>query len=327
MFIKLNVKNSQVKSREIFANWEIGERYMKIAVVGSGFVGRATGEGLRKHGHEVTFLEVDERKIQAAKKAGFDAFTPEEYPTITTDMTMFCVPTPTKGSNIQLTYLRRAAMDFAERLKTHNKYHVVVVRSTVPPKTTRESVGRLIEEVSGKKIGDDFGLCMQPEYLREVTANEDYERPWFVLIGEYDTRSGNILEKVYKSFDAPIQRCTLEEAEFQKYVHNVFNAAKIAFFNEMRIAARREGWDADKVFQATAESCEGIWNPMYGLRDYGPYDGSCLPKDTCALLEWGTKNGYKFGILKAIIEENFKHERLLGKNERVRVNYLADVAV
>jgi UDP-glucose 6-dehydrogenase len=110
-------------------------------------------------------------------------------------------------------------------------------------------------------------------------------------------------------------------------VHNIYNAAKIAFFNEMRIIAKNEGWNAEKIFHATAESCEGIWNPVYGLRDFGPFDGSCLPKDTTALLEWGHKNGYSMGILKAIIEENFKHEKLLGKNEKVRVNYLANVTV
>ncbi|MGH9857607.1 MAG: NAD-binding protein, partial [Acidobacteriota bacterium] len=254
---------------------------MKIAVVGSGFVGRATGEGLRKHGHEITFVEIDEEKVADARKAGFEAFTPDEYKEITTDATMFCVPTPTKGANIQLTYLREVAMDFAERLKSHKKYHVVVVRSTVPPGTTRE-LGRLIEKVSGKKLGKDFGLSMQPEYLREVTANEDYERPWFILIGEFDENSGDTIEKIYRTFDAPIQRCSLEEAEFQKYVHNVFNAVKIAFFNEMRIAAKDKGWNVQKVFHATAESCEGIWNPLYGIRDFGPYDGSCLPKDTTA---------------------------------------------
>jgi UDPglucose 6-dehydrogenase len=299
---------------------------MKIAVVGAGFVGRATGEGLRKHGQEITFIEIDEGKIQSAKEAGFEAFSADEYNRITTDITMFCVPTPTKGKSIQLDYLKKAVWELAERLKAHNKYHVVVIRSTVPPKTTRE-LGKFIEKVSGKKIGKDFGLCMQPEYLREVTANEDFERPWFVLIGAYDEQSGDILEKVYRPFDAPIQRCTLEEAEFQKYVHNIFNAAKIAFFNEMRVIAKREGWDDKMIFHATAESCEGIWNPVYGLRDFGPYDGSCLPKDTTALLEWGQKNGYHLGILKAIIEENFKHEKLLGKNEKVRVNYLANVTV
>jgi UDPglucose 6-dehydrogenase len=107
----------------------------------------------------------------------------------------------------------------------------------------------------------------------------------------------------------------------------VYNAVKIAFFNELRIALKDIGCDADKVFLATAESCEGIWNPVYGLRDYGPFDGSCLPKDTRGLLDWGESKGYDFGILKAVIEQNIRHEKILGKNQKVRVNYLANIEV
>ncbi|HUS26575.1 MAG TPA: 2-dehydropantoate 2-reductase N-terminal domain-containing protein [Nevskiaceae bacterium] len=300
---------------------------MKVAVVGSGFVGQATGRGFKKHGNDVTFIDVVEDKVKALRDEGFDAHLADRYSTITTDVTLFCVPTPTKGRSIQLEYLRDAVSAFAERLKTHDKYHVAVIRSTVPPGTTRKNVLSLIEKISGKKAGKDFGLCMQPEYLREVTANEDFERPWFILIGQFDEKSGDVLEKLYRSFDAPIQRCSLDEAEFQKYVHNVYNAVKIAFFNEMRSIAKGENWNADAVFRATAESCEGIWNPLYGLRDFGPFDGSCLPKDTRALLQWGDSNDYDLGILRAVIVENLKHEKLLGKNKTVRVNYLENISV
>ncbi len=300
---------------------------MKIAVVGSGFVGQATGRGLKKHNNDIVFVDVSQEKVDQLREEGFEAHLADKYHKITTDVTMFCVPTPTKEHAIQLHFLEAAVRAFAERLKNHSKYHVAVVRSTVPPKTTREFVLPLIEEISGKKAGKDFGLCMQPEYLREVTANEDFERPWFILIGEYDDRSGSTLEKIYRGFDAPIEHLSLEEAEFQKYVHNVYNAVKIAFFNEMRIVANNEDWNAEAVFRATAESCEGIWNPVYGLRDYGPFDGSCLPKDTRALLQWGDEHGYKLGILKAVVGENLRHESLLGKNETVRVNYLENIRV
>lgn len=300
---------------------------MKIAVVGSGFVGEATGRGLAKHNNEIIFVDVVPERVEQLKADGLNAVLADDYKEITTDVTMFCVPTPTKGREIQLNYLKDAVEAFAKRLKNHEKYHVAVVRSTVPPKTTRELVLPLIEKVSGKKAGRDFGLCMQPEYLREATAKQDFARPWFILIGQLDEKSGDVLEKIYRSFDAPIERCGLEEAEFQKYVHNVYNAVKIAFFNEMRLVAKGEGWDADAIFRATAESCEGIWNPMYGLRDFGPFDGSCLPKDTRALLQWGDNNGYDLGILRAVIVENLKHEKVMGKNTTVRVNYLENISV
>lgn len=299
----------------------------KIAVIGSGFVGQATGKGLEKHNNEITFVDVERGKVDKLREEGFKAFLPDDYTKITTDITMFCVPTPTDGGEIKLDFLLTAAEQFARRLKDHVKYHTVVVRSTVPPGTTRRKVLPLIERISGKKAGRDFGLCMQPEYLREVTAEQDYARPWFILIGQYDKKSGDVLEKLYSKFDAPIERVGLEEAEFQKYVHNLYNAVKIAFFNEMRIVANAEHWDAEAIFQATARSCEGIWNPIYGLRDFGPFDGSCLPKDTRALLEWGDNHGYMLEILRAVITQNIRHEALLGKNASVRVNYLEKISV
>lgn len=300
---------------------------MKIAVIGSGFVGEATGRGLAQHNHDVTFVDVIPERVAELRADGLDAHLNKDYERITTDVTMFCVPTPTKGASIQLEYLTEAIKTFAKRLKSHKKYHVVVIRSTVPPKTTRTVVLPLIEEISGKKAGEDFGLCMQPEYLREATAKQDFARPWFILIGQLDERSGDILHKVYNKFDAPIERTGLDEAEFQKYVHNVYNAVKIAFFNEMRLVAKKQKWDADAMFRATAESCEAIWNPMYGLRDFGPFDGSCLPKDTRALLQWGDNNGHDLGILRAVIVENLKHEKKMGKNKTVRVNYLESISV
>ncbi|HUP99869.1 MAG TPA: 2-dehydropantoate 2-reductase N-terminal domain-containing protein [Aeromicrobium sp.] len=298
---------------------------MNITVVGSGFVGQATGKGLAKHGNKITFLDVDRERLAGLRQDGFRALHPTEATTIDTDVTMFCVPTPTVGGQFQSEILRQAVEEFAWRLRGSSKYHVVVIRSTVPPKTTREFVLPLIEEVSGKKAGRDFGLVMQPEYLREVTAEQDFARPWFILIGELDEKSGDVVEKIYRDFDAPIQRVSLEEAEFQKYVHNVYNAFKIAFFNEMRVVANAEGWNAQSVFEATAESCEGIWNPMYGLRDFGPFDGSCLPKDTSALLEWGDMNGHQMEILRAVISENLRHASVLGRNTKVRNNVLETV--
>lgn len=298
---------------------------MKIAVVGAGFVGSATGKGLAKHKNHIVFVEPDKSKVAALKAENYEAYDPKDYPSITTDVTMFCVPTPTKNKNIQLDYLKQAVTSFAERLKNHKDYHVAVIRSTVPPSTTRDIVLPIIEKVSGKKAGKDFGLAMQPEYLREVTAEEDYARPWFVLIGALDAKTAGVIEKIYKPFDAPIETCTLEEAEIQKYVHNVFNAVKIAFFNELRQAITSKGWDANKVFMATAESCEGMWNPIYGIRDFGPFDGACLPKDTRALLEWSEKNKLDFEILRAVIGSNLKYEKKVGHNKTVRVNYLSNI--
>jgi UDPglucose 6-dehydrogenase len=284
---------------------------MDIAIVGSGAVGMATGKGLAKLGNKITYVDTLHDKIYALEKAKYEAYTPDQYQSITTDITMLCVATPAKNGVLQLDDLRRATREFARRLKTHKKYHVLVVRSTVPPHTTRDVIIPIVQEISGKKAGSDFGVVMQPEYLRTNTADNDFARPWFVLIGELDARSGTTIEKLYSKLDVPIERVSIEEAEFQKYVHNAYNAVKIAFFNEMRIIAKREKWNADAIFHATAESAEASWNPLYGLRDKGTFTNSPLMHDTQALVEWGRAKGYSLSILNSVIVENKSHDNII----------------
>lgn len=282
----------------------------RIAVIGSGFVGQATGRGFAKHGNEVIFYDTDLSKVESLKSDNFSAELVKPGVAIDADVIMLCVPTPTQNDEINLSIIESAAAWVGQSIRSSKKYHLIVVRSTVLPGTTEELVLRIIEQNSSKKAGTDFGLAMQPEYLRQVTANEDFERPWFVMIGQYDQKSGDILEKLYSPFSPPhIERCTIREAETQKYVHNLFNAVKISFFNEMRTVCEAESLNAETIFLSVAESCEGIWNPLYGLKDKGAFDGACLPKDTQAFAAWSQKNGYEVEVLKAVIEQNKKHAK------------------
>lgn len=288
---------------------------MNIAIVGAGTVGQAVGEALRKHGHKMTYLDTDDAKVAQLRAAGMEAATPAEYPAITTDITMLCVPTPMVGRRVQLANLKQAVEQFAERLKKHKKYHLLVIKSTVPPGASRRLVLPLIESVSGKRPGRDFGLAVQPDYLRRASAEQDSARPWFMMIGAYDKRSGDMLEKLYRPFDAPIERLGLEEAEFQKYVHNSFNALKIAFFNEMRCIAERQKWDADAIFQATAESSEAIWNPLYGLRDRGPFEGGGLDDGNQVLRNWAETMGYRLDIVPAVTSANRRRRTWMDEDD------------
>lgn len=230
------------------------------------------------------------------------------------DISILTVPTPTKNEKIDLSAMEAASADLGKRLAKTSKYHLVVVKSTVPPGTTENLVIPTIEKYSGKKVGKDFGACMNPEYLREKTAYDDTLNPWIILFGEYDKKSGDILSLVYESkFDCPVFRCEIREAEMQKYVHNLFNAAKITFYNEMRKAADKINVDADKIFKYTAISCEGMWNPKYGIRNFGPFDGSCLPKDTKAFFEWAQSQELDVALLKAVIEVNNNMIEKLGR--------------
>ncbi|HSH31102.1 MAG TPA: nucleotide sugar dehydrogenase [Candidatus Saccharimonadales bacterium] len=289
---------------------------MKVCVVGSGFVGQATGKGLAKHGHEVSFLDIDTRKLEQLRSDGFKADHPKDVERIESHITTLTVPTPSHQEAIDLGPLKRAVEQLGQRLRHHRDYHLVVVRSTVTPGTTHELVIPILEELSDKQAGRDFGVCMQPEFLRQATAQADFDRPWHILIGQLDARSGDLLADVYQPFNAPIERASIHEAEMQKYVHNLYNAAKIAFFNEMRLVCQREGWNDERIFGAVAQSCEGIWNPLYGLGDKGPFDGACLPKDTEAFLHWGKGRSHDLRVLEAVIEQNRALARLRAAAQR-----------
>ncbi|PIS14394.1 hypothetical protein COT64_02870 [Candidatus Shapirobacteria bacterium CG09_land_8_20_14_0_10_39_12] len=289
-----------------------------VCIVGPGVVGQATGKVFVEKGIRVGFLGVIKEQIENLRNEGYNAFTKDEIlnGNYDFDITMFTVPTLTVNGVIDLSVLEQTSADLGKRLKLLRKYHLVVVKSTVLPGTTENLVIPTIEKYSGKKVGKDFGACMNPEYLRQETAYDDTLNPWMTLIGEYDKKSGDMLELVYKDkFNCPLYRCELKEAEMQKYVHNLFNAAKITYFNEMRQIANRIGVDANKIFKYVAKSCEGMWNPSYGIKDKGPFDGSCLPKDTQAFLHWAQAHGLDADLLETVIGVNNKLASKLGLHE------------
>ena len=279
----------------------------KICIIGPGVVGQATGKVFVKLGFKIAFLGGNQEKTEKLRKDGYTAYARGELfdGSYDFDISMLTVPTPTINGEINFSAIKSASIDLGKRLKGRpKKYHLVVVKSTVPPGTSESIVARLVSECSGLKLGKDFGLCMNPEYLREKSAYEDALKPWVILIGQHDKKSGDMLKAVYKKFRCPIFRCTINEAEFQKYVHNLFNAVKITFFNEMRKVCKECELDTKKIFEVTALSAEGMWNPRYGIRDLGPFSGSCLPKDTKAFLRWIHQNGADAHLLKTIIEIN-----------------------
>lgn len=277
---------------------------MKIHVIGAGFVGEASGKGFLAHQNEVAFIDVDPQKINRLRNQGLRAFLPQDIPRNEyADVSILTVNTPTHNKVINLDYIRQAAADLGKRLAQNPNYHVIVVRSTVLPGTSYE-ISDIIAETSGKKLGGDFGLCMNPEFLREKTATEDFANPWLVVIGEHDQASGDVLEKLYQPFNTPIHRVNIREAEMQKYIHNLYNAVKITFFNEMREVAKLAEIDSEKIFPLVAKSAEGMWRPEYGIKDFGPFDGSCLPKDTQAFLAWATTHDWATPLLAATVDFN-----------------------
>lgn len=277
-----------------------------IAVIGAGVVGAATGKGLASLGHTVTFCDIDESKLAALHAGGYDACPTRELAERHVDVVLLIIATPTVDKRIKTDYLMAGVKDVAEAvLATATKRVTVAVRSTVLPGTTEHLVIPELERVSGKRAGRDFGVCMNPEFLRAESPEKDFMHPKGIIIGAIDEASAAALTAMYEPLKAPIHVCTPREAELAKYCCNIFDACKIAFFNEMRTVGDAADIDADRVFPLVREMCEACWNPGYGLRDMGPFDGMCFPKDTKAFLSWGKEElKLPMDILGAMLTEN-----------------------
>jgi UDPglucose 6-dehydrogenase len=280
----------------------------KIAIIGSGVIGKATGLGLIEAGHEVTFVDIKEDLIKNLNQEGHQAVLAEDLDVNAIQAFFLTVLTPTVKGEIVLDYLKKALENLGRKLKAKKDYCLIVGRSTMPPQTTEELIIPMIEKYSGKKYSKDFGVCMNPEYLREISSESDFKNPWVIVIGTNDDKSYETLKEIYANYECPVYRLSFKAAEMQKYVHNLFNAAKISFFNEMRMVGEKVGFSdekMDEIFKITAVSSEGIWNKMYGLKNYGAFGGSCLPKDTKAFSTFAKKRyNFKTKLLDQVIEVN-----------------------
>ena len=300
---------------------------MKIAVIGTGYVGLPAGAGFAKHGHDVTCVDIDEEKVEQINRGEcpiYEEGLPEllekvvgngklEASTDTTtavknaDIVMLAVGTPMdEEENINLDYIEQASRDVMEGMKEREGYQTIVVKSTVVPGTT-EGLIEIFEE-SGKKAGEDFGVCMNPEFLREGTALYDFMHPDRIVIGELDERSGDQLEKIYSKFDAPIMRTSLEAAELIKYASNSLLATKVSFINEIGNLCKKLGVDVYEV-------ADGVGMDSRLKRDFlnsGPgWGGSCFPKDVRALIKFMEDKEVDSGVLKSAVEQNKKQKTRL----------------
>jgi nucleotide sugar dehydrogenase len=223
-----------------------------------------------------------------------------------TEVTFLTVGTPENANGtVNLRYVISASEDIGRALKRKNAYHLVVVKSTVTPGTVRRPVKAALEESSGLVAGRDFGLCMNPEFLRQGSAIRDTLYPDRVVIGEYDKRSGQRLAELLEGFygpDVPLLRMSLESAEMVKYASNTFLAMKISYANEMaRICERVPGVDVSNVMGGVGLD-ERI-NPRF-LNAGAGFGGSCLPKDTKALCKFAEAQGYSAPLLRATLVIN-----------------------
>jgi GDP-mannose 6-dehydrogenase len=220
------------------------------------------------------------------------------------DISLICVGTPSMlNGNLDLSYVRRVCEEIGAALKEKSSFHVVVGRSTMLPGSMHNVVIPTLEQASGKKAAVDFGVCNNPEFLREGTAVYDYYHPPKTVIGESDSRAGDMLVELYKHMDAPMIRTDVETAEMVKYTDNNWHALKVAFANEIGNICKAVGIDGHKVMEIFCKDTKLNLSPYY-MKPGFAFGGSCLPKDVRALTYKGRSLDLDLPVLNAIMPSN-----------------------
>jgi GDP-mannose 6-dehydrogenase len=297
---------------------------MKICVLGLGYVGAVSAGLLAKEGHEVIgvdperakvdlinagrspIIEKDLSEIIATEVAAgrLRASTAVEDAVRHTDLALVCVGTPSQANGgIDLKYVRRVCEQIGKTLATHPGAPVIVIRSTMLPGTMRDVVIPTLEKHSGKTAGEEFGLCINPEFLREGTAVHDYYHPPKTVIGEVNRASGDVLANLYARIPGPMIRTDIETAEMVKYADNCWHAVKVGFANEIGTVCKAAGVDAHKVMDIFCQDQKLNLSPYY-LKPGFAFGGSCLPKDLRALLYKAKTLDVQLPILGAVLPSN-----------------------
>ncbi len=308
---------------------------MRISIIGTGYVGLVSGACFAQIGHDVECVDIDPSKVERINRGeapihenGLDAMlqrlvgkklratTDLKAAVLNSDITFIAVGTPFDGQRIDLTFIREAARQIGVALREKQGYHVVVVKSTVVPGTSDDVVLPVLEEASGKRAGADFGVGMNPEFLTEGVAVDDFMKPDRIVLGGIDDRTVDVQRKVYAPFaNTPTMATNNKTAEMIKYVSNSVLATMISFSNEMGnvctalggvdIADVMRGVHLARYFTTTTDDGQhvkaGITSFLWAGLGYG---GSCLPKDTKALSAHAAAHGQPMPLLDAVIETN-----------------------
>jgi UDPglucose 6-dehydrogenase len=276
----------------------------RIFIIGSGVVGTATGRGFVKAGHDVTFIDIVTSRLEELSKEGFDARANIEL-TTEPSFLFLTLPTPHEGRQYDLTAFDKGVAAVGRALAGAVVSHTVIVRSTVPPGTTEKRVLPVLESESGLKCGHGFALASNPEFLRAASAAEDFRFPWMTVIASRSKRTQERLREILAPFGGELRIFDdPATAEFIKCAHNIYNATKISFWNEMWLVAQKLGIDHDAVASTVANSAEGSYNREYGIRGGAPYGGVCLPKDTNGFLGFAAELGVEMPLLSAVVTVN-----------------------
>jgi GDP-mannose 6-dehydrogenase len=247
---------------------------------------------------EIIKQEVDSGRLRADTEAGQAVNWAE--------ISFVCVGTPSQpNGNLDLSFVERVCRQLGQILKDMDCFHVVVLRSTMLPGSMRSRVIPILEEYSGKKTGQDFGVCFNPEFLREGSAVYDFLHPPKTVIGCSDEQSGDVVEKLYQGIDTETIRTDIEVAEMVKYSDNTWHALKITFANELGAICKELKIDSHKVMDIFCKDTKLNISSAY-LKPGFAFGGSCLPKDVRALMYRTKTLDVDVPIIGHIIQSNEK---------------------
>ncbi|MFY0679466.1 MAG: UDP-glucose/GDP-mannose dehydrogenase family protein [Thalassovita sp.] len=298
-----------------------------ISVVGLGYVGAVSVACLSGLGHRMVGVDVDATKI-AQISAGQSPIHEKDLGetlmqgvtdnliTATDDLaqavrdttvSFISVGTPTSADGgCDYSYIKAAARSMAEGLRDKSDFHVFAMRCSIPPGTTLKIMVPILEEHSGKKVGRDFGVCFNPEFLREGVAIDDFHNPPKTVIGTTDLRSAEIMRNIYLPVDPNPIVTTVEAAEMVKYVDNVWHATKVCFANEVGRLCKSGGIDSREVMDIFVQDTKLNLSPYY-LKPGFAYGGSCLPKEVRAVAHMAKDAGIELPMIENLDASNRAH--------------------
>ena len=297
---------------------------MKVSVFGLGYVGSVSAASFAADGHTVVGVDVNPDKVASLNEGrspivemGLDelirdtaangslrATTDTKEAVHVTDLSLLCVGTPSrKNGSLDLSYLERVSEQIGDALKDKDTYHVVVVRSTVLPGTTHDIVIPALERTSGKKYGTGFGVTVNPEFLREGTAIDDFRNPPLTLVGHNYATDAEPTQALYGKVEAPMVTTSIRTAEMIKYSSNTWHALKVVFANEIGNLCKRVGIDSHEVMDIFCQD-EKLNLSSYYMKPGFAFGGSCLPKDVRALQYRAKEVDLDMPVIQAILGSN-----------------------
>lgn len=297
---------------------------MKINIFGMGYVGCVSAACLANSGNHVIGIDVDQKKVNMINRGGSPIIEPGLDAAIKwavdsgilksvknnlsdlekADISIVCVGTPSnENGSLNIDSITRVAKQIGYYLREMDSYHVVSIRSTVLPGTIEGTIIPIIEKYSNRKAGRDFGVSMNPEFLREGSSLSDFYNPSFTLIGEFDKRSGDVIAKMYEFINGPLIRTTIKVAEMVKYACNAFHGLKVTFANEIGNICKSLGIDSHEVMNIFCQDSKLNLSSYY-LKPGFAFGGSCLPKDLRAILYEAKKLDLELPVLSSILASN-----------------------